>query len=182
MRLVRLFVLYAGFAVSTCTAGVVEYSVTPLSPHYYRYDYLLNGLSLLANQELDIRFDPTLFGSLSNAIAGSGFYLVPCCQPNNPLGAFGDYAIVALTGLSSPSGPFSVEVFVPTSAYPGPQPFFVNQLDAGGNLLFNVTAGYTVVDPPVGTPEPANARIVAAGLLVGLAWCWARRRLRCIVR
>jgi hypothetical protein len=155
------------------------YNLTALGPQDYEYNYVLTGLLFSANQELDIRFDPTVFGTLSNAQAGSGFSLVPCCQPNNPLGAFGDYEIVALSDIASPSGAFSVDVSVLGSVQPGVQPFFINQLDANGNLLFNITAGLTVPDP---APEPASGRLIGMGLLVGVVWWAARRQLRSAVR
>ena len=181
MRVAFLFLLCVCLAASNLSAGTVEYLVTALGPHDYHYVYLLTGLTFLQNQELDIRFDPTVFGTLSNASAGSGFFLIPCCQPNNPPGAFGDYAIQALTNVTSPSGTFSVDVSVPSSTYPGAQPFFINQLDADGNYLFNVRAGFTELDPPDPAPEPGNRSIIGMGLLAGVVWWAARRRLRSAV-
>jgi hypothetical protein len=178
MRVALLFLVCVCLAASNLSAGTVQYLVTAVGPHDYHYVYLLNGLTFLQNQELDIRFDPTVFGSLSNASAGSGFSLIPCCQPNNPPGAFGDYAIQALSDTTSPSGTFSVDAFVPSSAYPGTQPFYINQLDAGGNYLYNVTAGFTELDPPDPSPEPANRGVIGMGLLIGVAWWTGRRRLR----
>lgn len=184
MRVALLFLLCACLAVSNLSAGVVWYDLTALSPHEYYYDYILTGLTFSANQELDIRFDPTLFGTLSNATAGSGFSLVSL-QPNNPPGAFGDYEIIALTDIASPSGVFGVDVSVPGSEPPGVQPFFINQLDANGNILYNVTAGFTAPDPSgqlSESPEPASGHVIGMGLLVGVAWWVTRRRLRSAVR
>ena len=182
MRVALLFLLCVCLAVSNLSAGTVQYTVTALGPNDYHYVYLLNGLTFLQNQELDIRFDPTVFGTLSNASAGSGFFLIPCCQPNNPPGVYGDYAIQALTTITSPPGTFSVDASVPSSANPGSQPFFINQLDANGNLLYNVTAGFTELDPPDPAPEPANRGVIGIGLLAGVAWWAARQRLRSAVR
>ena len=170
MRVILLFQLCLCFVATNLSATVIEYGLTPLGPHSYHYDYFVSTVSFSADQELDIRFDPTIFGSISNATAGPGFFLVPCCQPNNPPGTAGDYAIIALSNILSPTGSFGVDVTVLGSAVPGPQPFFINQLDAQFNILFRVSAGVTVADPPPApttVPEPASYLLIALAMLVG---------------
>jgi hypothetical protein len=185
MRVALFLSLFACLAVSNLSAGVVWYDLTQLGPHEYHYDYILTGLTFSVNQELDVRFDPTVFESLSNATAGAGFYLVPCCQPNNPSGAFGDYEIIALSAIASPPGAFGVDVSVPGFEPPAAQPFFINQLDPDGKVLYNITAGFTVADPAdqsSESPEPASGHVIGMGLLVGVTWWATRRRLRSAVR
>jgi len=166
--------------ISTLSAGTIGSSVTPLGPNAYHYDYFLTGFPFLANEELDIRFDSSIFGSLSNAVAGPGFFVIPCCQPNNPPGAFGDYEIFALANIPTPTGPFGVDVtLLPGASLPLTQPFFLNQLDANGVILFSVSAGFTQpgMSAPDPVPEPSNGAVLALVALAGLSW-WTYRRLR----
>ncbi len=178
MRVAILFPLCACLSISILSGGTVEFSVIPTGPNAFHYDYTLTGFPLLVNQELDIRFDPTIFASLANPTAGAGFFVIPCCQPNNPPGVFGDYAILALSNIATPTGVFGVDVVMIGSAQPGSQPFFLNQLDANGNILFNVAAGFTGSSQTAGTsttPEPSNGQVFALALIAGMA-CWALRR------
>jgi hypothetical protein len=151
-----------------------------VGPNTFHYNYNLTGFSFQANQELDIRFDPTIFAILENPTAGSGFFLIPCCQPNNPPGAFGDYAILALSDITNPTGVFGLDVVMVGSAQPGSQPYFINQLDGNGDILFNIAAGYTGENQSAGqpTPEPSNGSILALALIAGMAWWPVRQRLR----
>jgi hypothetical protein len=177
MRLAILFLLCACLSISILSAGTVEFSVIQVGANTYHYDYVLTGFPFLVNQELDIRFDPTIFASLANPTAGAGFFVIPCCQPNNPPGVFGDYAILALSDIATPTGVFGIDAVMIGSAQPGSQPFFLNQLDANGNILFNIQAGFTGTSRTAGqeTPEPSNSHIFALVLIAGMAW-WALRR------
>jgi hypothetical protein len=173
MRVALLFLLCACVLIPNLSAGTIGYSVTALGPSTYHYDYLLSGVPFVANEELDIRFDPTIFASLSNGVAGNGFLFIPCCQPNNPPGVFGDYEIIALSNISMPTGSFGVDVTVFAGAsLPGSQPFFLNQLDSNGVILFNISAGFTEAgrSAPDAAPEPSAASLLAIGLLAGASW------------
>uniref|UniRef100_Q01TD1 PEP-CTERM protein-sorting domain-containing protein n=1 Tax=Solibacter usitatus (strain Ellin6076) TaxID=234267 RepID=Q01TD1_SOLUE len=184
MRIALLFPLCACLSVSILSAGTVGFSVSTLGPNTFHYNYNLTGFPFQANQELDIRFDPTIFEILSNPVAGSGFFLIPCCQPNNPPGAFGDYAILALSNISSPTGTFGVDVTMIGSAQPGTQPYFLNQLDANGDILFNIAAGFTGESQASGSdaPEPSTGGVFAFVLIAGMAAWAVRRRLNLVVR
>jgi hypothetical protein len=179
MRVAILFPLCACLSISILSGSTVGFSVTQVGSNTFHYDYTLTGFPFLVNQELDIRFDPTIFASLANPTAGTGFFVIPCCQPNNPPGVFGDYAILALSNIATPTGVFGVDAVVIGSAQPGTQPFFLNQLDANGNILFNVAAGFTGQSQAPGdpTPEPSNGHIFALAMIAGLAWWAVRRRL-----
>src|SRR5438309_110376 len=121
--------------------------------------YSIGGITLQANEEIDIRFDPALYGTLSNGVAPPDFSLL-LLQPNTPPGTFGDYS--ALSNVNNPSlaGPFSVDfVFLGTGA-PGSQPFFINLYDRNGRFLRTVESGFTT-SPGAAVPEPATLVISA---------------------
>src|SRR5258708_6985563 len=100
MRILFSLPLCAGFFASSLAAITVDFQVSSLGSNAYRYTYLVSGFTFLTNQELEIRFDPTLYGTLSNGVAGGGFNLV-LLQPNNPPGVFGDYSALALVDRQS---------------------------------------------------------------------------------
>src|SRR6266540_1614659 len=91
---VVLLPLWATLLAGQLSAGTILYDVTSQGGNVYRYEFVPNVV-LLANEEIDIKFDPTLFGNLFNGVAGADFKL-SLLQPNNPPGAFGDYSILAL--------------------------------------------------------------------------------------
>jgi hypothetical protein len=133
-------------------------------PFAQKYTYYVNGLTLLANQELDIVFDPSRYGTLINGIAGPQFDLL-LLQPNNPEGAAGHYSALALVNDPSFSGEFSVDFLSSDGADPGPQPYFINQYDANGAFLGAVQSGFTF--DATATPEPSC--FVLCGLILAAA-------------
>src|ERR1039458_6584878 len=174
MRVAFFLPLLAGLISTNMSAGVVEYSAAYLNTNLYSDGYSLSGMTVQANQLLDIRFDPTLYGGLSSPQVPDGFtsfLLQPnnppgtfakklvtpsgtcgltsfLLQPNNPPGTFGDFEIMPLTGsLSfdlSLAAQFSVDVVLLNGGKLGPQPYFIYQFDANGNYLFTAEAGETV--------------------------------------
>jgi hypothetical protein len=178
-RIIIWLALWTGSLPINLLAARIEYQVTsvdgtPASGSLFRYTYLLSDIIFEANQELDIRFDPDLYGALSNATAGAGFDVL-LFQPNNPPGVFGNYTAFALVDDPSLAEPFSVEfVFLGTGA-PGAQPFFVNQYDPGGSFLFSIESGLTTPAGGAPIPEPAGFSLGGVGLLVIVGW-WAVRR------
>jgi len=176
MRVAFWLPVWAVLIATNMSAGVVEYSATDLSTNLFRYDYLVSGMTFEANQQyqqLDIRFDPTLYSALSNPQVPGGFTTL-LLQPNNPPGIFGDFVIMPLTGDLSQIGHFSADVVSIGHGPLGPQPFFINQFDANGNYLFTLEAGFTVPDPAV--PEPVVFPLVGIALLAGSAWWHIRKR------
>jgi len=145
-----------------------------LGGNNFRYTYDFTSLSLQANQEVDIRFSPTLYSTLTNGIAGANFSLA-VFQPNNPPGSFGDYAALALINNPSLTGPFRVDFTFLGTGTPGSQPFVINQYDAGGNFLSIVDSGSTAA-PGGPVPEPATWLLGAAGLIFAAIAKSARRR------
>lgn len=164
-RLLPLLLLVA----LNLSAGTIRYTVTDLGANNYRYSYFVQGFDFLADQELDIRFDPTLYGSLSNGLASADFDLL-LLQPDNPTGTDGDYSALALRDHPSLAGPFSVEFVFIGEGLPGPQPFFVNAFDTSGNIV-EIESGMTVS----AIPEPSSGALaVAAALMWGVCRLWRR--------
>jgi hypothetical protein len=135
-----------------------------------RYTYFVTGVTLLAHQELDFRFDPDLYGSLTNGLAGPGFDVL-LLQPDNPPGAFGDFSVMALVDHPQFPEVLSVDFTFLGSGAPGAQPFFINQYDQSGKFMATIEAGFTVA----AIPEPGSLALGGTGLLVG-GVLWALRR------
>jgi hypothetical protein len=138
-----------------------------------RYTYFVTDLTLLANQELDIRFDPDLYGALTNGLAGPGFDVL-LLQPNNPPGTFGDFSVLAL--VDNPPFPeaLSVDFTFIGSGTPGAQPFFINEYDQSGKFVATIASGFTVA----AIPEPGSLALGGTGLLTGGVLWILRRRFR----
>jgi hypothetical protein len=125
----------------------------------------LNAPALECSDELDIQFDPTMFGQLLNGVAGTGFDLL-LLQPNNPPQAPGDYSALAIIDHPSLGGPFRVDFTLTGPLGSGSQPYSILQFDSSGNFEGSVLTGITV---PLNTavPEPASFWFCCVGLLVG---------------
>ena len=171
----RLLAAFALIAAAKLQATTVNVEITGLGGNVYHFEYLVSGFQFQANQELDIRFDPALFGALSNPTSGPGFDVM-IFQPNNPPGSSGDYSALAL--VNNPSSlEFGVDVVFLGSGPPGSQPFAINQFDAMGRFVPVVLSGTT---QPIGqtiAPEPGNWTMAGAGLLLYGAWRGMRRRV-----
>ena len=175
--------LWIGLFAATLHAAAIQVQVTPLGGTSFRYTYSLSGFTFLANQNvnqaLDIRFDPALYGTLSNAVVGSGFSSL-LLQPNNPPGAFGDYNALAQVNNPSLAGPFSVDFIFKGLGLPGgAQPFEVDEFDKSGNFLRTVPGG-SGLTAPLGSavPEPGSFSLACVALLMsGALWTVRRRRL-----
>src|SRR3954453_19431382 len=108
MRNLLRFVIGAGLFSISLQAATVGFTVSPLGGTSFRYVYDFTALSLQANQEVDIRFSPTLYSTLTNGVAGPNFSLA-IFQPNNPPGSFGDYSALSLINNPALTGPFRVD-------------------------------------------------------------------------
>ena len=165
--------LWAGLSGNSLIAGTIGFQVTNLGENSYRYTYVVSDFTFALDQELDIRFDPTLYGTLSNGAAGSDFAVL-LLQPNNPPGAFGDFSALALAQNPSLAVVFSVDFTFLASGKPGAQPFLVNQFDASGNFVSTLTSGSTTLQETA--PEPACLLLTGAGLLMTAMLRSIRRR------
>lgn len=158
--------LSAGLLATHLSAAVIQFQVTDLGSNVHEYQYFVSGLTLQANQAIDLRFDPALYGSLSNGVADAAFNLI-LIQPNNPPGAAGDYR--AITPKANPSlvGPFKVDFTFTGAGTPGSQPFLINQYSAAGLFVSTIDSGVTT--PLTGVPEPTTVALSCAALLCGFA-------------
>src|SRR5215212_2554454 len=121
MRNLLRFAIGAGLFSITLQAATVGFTVSSLGGNNYRYVYDFTSLNLQANQEVDIRFSPTLYSTLTNGLAGSGFSLA-VFQPNYPPCASGDYSALALINNPPLTGPFRVDFTFLGTGTPGSQP------------------------------------------------------------
>jgi hypothetical protein len=136
----------------------------------------MTGVPLQQHQEIDVRFDPGVYGTLTNGVAPAGFSLA-LFQPNNPIGAFGDYSVLAVVPNPNTAGIFSVDFTLKPGKSAGSQPFFINQyMDDNNTFAGTIASGVTT---PAGgnVPEPATYLLAMAGLLfTGVAGSLRRRR------
>jgi hypothetical protein len=173
----RLFWLavFTGLLAGILPATTIQFQVTNLGQNLDRYTYFVSGITLQANQELDLRFSPSLYSNLTNGIAPSAYSLL-LMQPNNPPGTSGDYRALALTNSPSLAGPFSVDFTFLGAGIPGPQPFFINQYSPSGLFLSTIESGSTTPFSQPGVPEPATFSLGCVALLVGGVFLKVRRR------
>jgi hypothetical protein len=153
-------------------AGTIMAQVTSLGASQFEYQFTLQGFDLLKNQEIDIRFNPAAFSSLFDGVAGSDFHLI-LLQPNNPVGAFGDYSIMATVDHASLSGPFLVDVTALQAPPPANLPYVVHQFDSSGQRILGAI-GSGEVNASADAPEPAGVWLAGAALLL----CGMRLRSR----
>lgn len=170
---------------ATLAAATIKVEVTDLgttgggpgnpgtSVQLQRFTYHLSDVALQRDQELNIRFDPALFGSLSNPTAGSS-YSVLLFQPNQPAGAFGDFSALSLMDQPGTSTDFSVDFVYLGPGVAGPQPYFINQFEADGGFT-TLESGFTSLSQPSQVPEPATFLLCGAALLACGAWRVGRR-------
>jgi hypothetical protein len=180
MRTLCLLVLGLAVPCGIASAASVGYEVTDLGGNDFRYSYTFTGVTLQAQQEIDIRFDPALFGLLSNAVAPPQFDLL-VLQPNNPPGSFGDYSVLSLINSPDLTGTFSVDVEFLGTGKPGSQPFFINQYDAAGALILSTPGGSTkplVPGDPGDVPEPATLWLTVGSLIAARSRTVRRLLLR----
>lgn len=182
MRIRFWLPLWIALFATNSYAAAIQFKVTPLGGTAFRYTYSLSGFNFLVNQnvnqDLDIQFDPALYGTLSNGVVGPGFSAL-LLQPNNPPGTSGDYIALAQVNNPSLAGPFSVDFLFKGMGTPGgAQPFRVDEFDKNGNFLRTVP-GNSGLTTPFGTtvPEPGSFSLGVVALFIGGAWWTVRRRL-----
>lgn len=175
-------------AVSLNAAPLIQYQVstvgtTGTGQALFQLNYLISGFTLFENAEIDIRFNPAVFGELSNGVAGPGFDLL-LFQPNRPPGAFGDYSALAGPNASL-SGTFRVDFTLASNVTLTPndprliQEFFIFDNNPGPSqhpeLPFQ---GFTTAVPVDSVPEPWSISLCGVALMVG----GARHALRLLAR
>jgi hypothetical protein len=188
----KTLLLFASLAFSLSAGPIIQFQVAPVGTTggetLYRYTYTVSGVAFAANEELDIQFDPALYGQLSNGMAPGGFDLL-LFQPNNPPQAAGDYSALALAANPSPAGIFSVDFTLTGPGTPGAQAFSFSQFDSSGNFVCSSGAPAPCVVPAAGVttalvvggvPEPASFWLSGSVLILG-GVVWAVRRRSPIV-
>ncbi|MBY0502301.1 MAG: hypothetical protein K2X03_00220 [Bryobacteraceae bacterium] len=132
-------------------AASITYVTSEVGPSpggiVYRHVFDFSMVPLMLNQELNLRFDPGIYQTLSNGVAPAGYDLL-LFQPNSPQGAEGAYSLLALVNQPAPTGMFSVDFTLFSGSSPNGLRFSVNQLDANGGLLDTVALGLTNVPEP----------------------------------
>ncbi len=176
-RLSLWSVLLSAGSVSAATIG---YEVTHLSGNLWEYQYSvsdLSGITFLANETtIDINFDQSLYGTLSNGVTNSDFDLVLLQPPSQPPGAPGQYSAQALIDNPSLTGDFSVEFQYLGTGTPGSQPFTIDNYDpTTGFLMGTVARGTTSLPDTV--PEPSVLLMCCAGFVAIALLRWRRLRL-----
>lgn len=173
-QLGRIALLSALLVFSMSAADTIQYQVTTTGTAG-TYQYFLSGFTAMqpctdnptleCSDEIDIDFDPTVFGAISNGVAPAGFDLL-LFQPNNPPQSPGDYSALAVVANPSLS-PFSVDFTLTGTGTPGSQTFSINEFDNSG-LFEGVAQGPDLTTALVSSvPEPASLSLIGAGMIVG---------------
>lgn len=178
-KLLQLLVGCVG--IVACVRGTtISYESTPVGLNssgdmLYQYTYTVSGLTLQANQELDIYYSASVYATLSDAVAPSSLQPL-VLQPNNPPGAPGDFSLYSSTDDSVVTGPLSIDYTLLSDAVAGPQTYEIYQYSADGTNPVPISLGTTVPATVVTTPEPASGYLAGFTLLLGMFWWTVRSR------
>lgn len=167
--------LLAWLLAANVSAATIQFQLADLGGTLHRYNYFVSGFTFQQNQELDISFDPALYGPLTNGVAPSSFDML-LLQPNNPLGAQGLYSALALVNNPSLTGSFGVDFTFLGSGKPGSQPFTIGFFDQGG--MHVIQSGLTTPLIQNAVPESTSLSLGSVGLFMG-AVLWVVRRRPC---
>ena len=157
------------------SAATVKFDVTNLNipnggrtgpggveAQWQRYTYHFSDFTLMLDQELNIRFDPLLFGEIASGTASPGFDVL-LLQPNQPLGAFGDLSALSTINQPATTALFSVDALYYGSGGPAPQPYFINQFNDTGRFV-TIESGFTTQLADTQVPEPATLALCGVAL------------------
>ena len=154
---------------ATPIAPTIQFEVGVVGTGVDRYTYFVSGLTLQANEEIDLEFSANLFGVLSNPVVGGPFQVL-LFQPNNPLGAPGDFSVAATSDNTVVTGPLSVDFTFTGPGTPGSQLFQINQFDANGKFVGLIASGNTS-QLATAVPEPHTSDLILLALaLAGFSW------------
>jgi hypothetical protein len=181
MRFAVALILFAGIICLSAPPSVladstqIQYQVSNISGSEWSYTYTLNTATpFAANEGLTVFFTRGLFSNLQDPPPSATDWFAFSLQPGPTLLTDGLYTALALTGGASLSGPFTITFDYSGPGSPGSQAFSIDQFDSNGNLLSNVTRGFTTPLTQV-VPEPATGVL----LLGGAAVVGALKKRRC---
>jgi MYXO-CTERM domain-containing protein len=173
MRITFWLTLWAGLLAPIVQAGTVQFEVTNEGSGNYQYTYLLSGFTFQANDDLDVQFNPTIYATLTSAAVPDPTQFMPIGDPVNvPPGGTGDYIALALVNNANEAGAFTVDFTLEGGAQPGPQPYSINETEAGF-VVDTLATGTTIAET---APEPGSLILGGVGLLLLAGAAFARRR------
>ncbi len=175
LLLLGWIVTAASMRATTISYEVSQVGLDKSGDMLYNYTYNVSGLTLQSTQGLDLYFDPTIFATLSDPVAGPAFQTV-LAQPNNPPGTPGDFGLMPYADNTVVTGPFSVDFTLVGSATPGSQDYTITQYLPGGIAVGVIASGTTVPANVVATPEPSSMFFTGLALLSGTILGAATRR------
>ena len=153
MRLVICSSLLLGFLTADLNANSVDVLASSTGPDSVHYSFTLSGFDLLQYQVLDIQFNPSLYLSLSNAVAPATIKTT-ILQPDKPGAIPGDFLMEAL--ISNPvltPGSLGIDATL-------------DQFDSQDHFLHVVSSGLAVIEDAAPIPEPAGVSLPGLGLLI----------------
>jgi len=168
-----LIAISASSAFSTTVQFQTTFLGTVNGQSQFRNMYTLTDTALQMNQAVDIEFDQTLYGTLSNPQGPANLSLLPL-QPNNPPGTAGLLSALALSNTQPPIS-FSVSFIFLGAGQPSSQRFAINQYSSTGALVSTITSGVTTPAGVTGIPEPGGFVLAGLGLLAISGWRGVRR-------
>jgi hypothetical protein len=164
--------LWTGLLFGNVAAATLDYQVSQ-SGNTGTYMYFWNGGPFAANTELDIRFDPGVFQSISNPSSHAGFD-VRVFQPNSPPGATGILSLLSQVDNSVLDTAVTASFVLASGQTASAQQFFINEYDpVTGELIAVLDSGSTTPVSPGAVPEPGTFALSCLGLLLGGA-VWRR--------
>jgi hypothetical protein len=166
MRLVICSSLLLGFLAADLNANSVDSLASSAGTNSIHYSFTLSGFDLLQYQVLDLKFNASVYQSLSNAVAPATIKTT-ILQPDNPGAIPGDFLVEAL--ISNPvltPGSLGINATLTGSGALGPLPFSIDQFDNQDHFLYVVTSGLAVIEDAAPIPEPAGVSLPGLGLLI----------------
>jgi hypothetical protein len=161
---VQLFLIAALAAPLSVFANStqIQYQISNISGDEWAYTYTVSSAPFAANEAFTIFFTQGLFSNLQGTPPSPSGWFTFSLQPDAILFTNGLYTALALSPGASLTGPFTITFDYLGLGTPGSQAFSVDQFDANGNLISNVTTGLTTPLSQT-VPEPATGLLLLAG-------------------
>jgi hypothetical protein len=162
--MVQVFLMAALAAPLSMFANSVQiqYQATNISGDEWSYTYKVTSAPFAANEAFTVFFGLGSYSNLQAAPPSPSGWSTFSLQPDAILFTNGLYTALALTPGASLAGPFTITFDYLGLGTPGSQAFSVDQFDSNGNLISNVTTGFTTPLSQT-VPEPATGLLLLAG-------------------